>query len=144
MMGFAHQRIKFHRTRGVSIGRWPFSIPMTLGQDQGRRFLSWRSRERKRSLCSTGYKPRNRSDVRKEKQIAATRGVAKKLERVLEFFFGCWHRNRSRPFTLSGWTYVVCLNCGKQFGYIGADFGSDGVTKHKAEESDPMVMPAPR
>jgi hypothetical protein len=67
--------------------------------------------------------------------------VAKKLGIVLEFFFGCWHRNCSRPFTLSGWTYVVCLNCGKQFGYIGADFCVSGTTKHEAEGSDPMAMP---
>jgi hypothetical protein len=36
---------------------------------------------------------------------------------VLDFLFGCWHRNRSRPFTLSGWTYEVCLNCGRKFTY---------------------------
>src|SRR3954453_11943074 len=46
--------------------------------------------------------------LRKGQQIASARGMAKKLEQALEFFFGCWHRNRSRPFTLSGWTYVVC------------------------------------
>ena len=36
---------------------------------------------------------------------------------VVDFLFGCWHRNRSRPFTLSGWTYEVCLNCGRKFAY---------------------------
>lgn len=34
-----------------------------------------------------------------------------------EVAFGCWHRNLSRPFTLSGWAYEVCLNCGKKFAY---------------------------
>jgi hypothetical protein len=36
---------------------------------------------------------------------------------ILDFLFGCWHRHRSRPFTLSGWTYEVCLNCGRKFNY---------------------------
>jgi hypothetical protein len=30
---------------------------------------------------------------------------------AFELLFGCWHCNLSRPFTLSGWTYEVCLNC---------------------------------
>ena len=36
---------------------------------------------------------------------------------IVDFLFGCWHRHRSRPFTLSGWTYEVCLNCGRKFNY---------------------------
>ena len=36
---------------------------------------------------------------------------------AFESLFGCWHRNLSRPFTLSGWTYEVCLNCGRKFNY---------------------------
>ena len=42
---------------------------------------------------------------------------------ALELLFGCWHRNLSRPFTLSGWTYEVCLNCGKKLAYDRADIG---------------------
>jgi len=42
---------------------------------------------------------------------------------AFELLFGCWHRNLSRPFTLSGWTYEVCLNCGKKFAYDRADIG---------------------
>jgi hypothetical protein len=49
---------------------------------------------------------------------------------ALEFVFGCWHRNVSRPFTLSGWTYEVCLNCGKQFAYSRAEIGR-GVSRQK-------------
>jgi hypothetical protein len=45
----------------------------------------------------------------------------KKISLVLEFVFGCWHRNISRPFTLSGWTYEVCLNCGRKFAYDRAE-----------------------
>ena len=40
---------------------------------------------------------------------------------AFELLFGCWHRNLSRPFTLSGWTYEVCLNCGKKLAYDRAD-----------------------
>ena len=42
---------------------------------------------------------------------------------ALDFVFGCWHRNVSRPFTLSGWTYEVCLNCGKKFANNRAEIG---------------------
>ena len=42
---------------------------------------------------------------------------------VFEFLFGCWHRNLSRPFTLSGRTYEVCLNCGRKFAYSRAEIG---------------------
>ena len=40
-----------------------------------------------------------------------------KVLMIFEFIFGCWHRHLSRPFTLSGWTYEVCLSCGKEFAY---------------------------
>jgi len=47
---------------------------------------------------------------------------------LVDMFFGCWHRNYSFPITsrkgqrrtgaaaLTG-TYVVCLDCGKEFPY---------------------------
>jgi len=49
--------------------------------------------------------------------------VTQKLLQAYEFIFGCWHRTLSRPFTLSGWTYEVCLHCGKKFPYIRTDLG---------------------
>jgi len=42
---------------------------------------------------------------------------------AFELLFGCWHRTFSRPFTLSGWTFEVCLNCGKKLAYDRADIG---------------------
>jgi hypothetical protein len=48
--------------------------------------------------------------------------------RLLDAFFGCWHNNLSFPLTarsgsrrnaaasLTG-TYVVCLDCGREFAY---------------------------
>lgn len=47
---------------------------------------------------------------------------------AFEYLFGCWHRKLSRPFTLSGWTYEVCLNCGKKLAYNRTDIGC-GVAK---------------
>lgn len=49
--------------------------------------------------------------------------MANKIFRAVDLVFGCWHRNLSRPFTLSGWTYEVCLDCGKKFAYDRADIG---------------------
>jgi len=52
------------------------------------------------------------------------RGVVMSL---VNLFFGCWHRNYSFPRTAKGsrrsgaaaqtGTYVVCLDCGKEFAY---------------------------
>ena len=51
---------------------------------------------------------------------------------AFKYLFRCGQRKLSRPFTISGWTYEVCLNCGKKFGYNRADIGcraakTDGV-----------------
>jgi hypothetical protein len=46
---------------------------------------------------------------------------------LVNLLFGCWHKNYSFPFTARGsrrtqaaqvtGTYVVCLDCGKEFPY---------------------------
>jgi len=73
------------------------------------------------------------------RQIADTRPVANTVLLALEFLFGCWHRNLSRPFTLSGWTYEVCLNCGKEFAYdrveIGCNHAERKQNTHRRSES---------
>jgi hypothetical protein len=61
--------------------------------------------------------------------------VAQNSQQVFKFFFGCWHRNLSRPFTLSGRTYEVCLSCGKEFAYVRVDFGRS-LPKGKKKRSD--------
>ena len=50
------------------------------------------------------------------------------ISSLVDMFFGCWHKNYSFPITskkgqrrsgaaaLTG-TYVVCLDCGKEFAY---------------------------
>lgn len=40
-----------------------------------------------------------------------------RASRVVRCTLGCWHRHISRPFTLWGHTYEVCLDCGKEFPY---------------------------
>ena len=50
------------------------------------------------------------------------------LARVVDMFFGCWHKRYSFPITaragqrraeaaIPTGTYVVCLDCGKEFPY---------------------------
>jgi hypothetical protein len=39
------------------------------------------------------------------------------LYRASDFLFGCPHRSLSRPFTINGRTYEVCLDCGARFTY---------------------------
>ena len=63
-----------------------------------------------------------------------------RLLMLFDFLFGCWHRNLSRPFTLSGWTYEVCLNCGKQFPYNRAEI-TCGVSKQQ-DSCSPLGVPA--
>ena len=53
------------------------------------------------------------------KRFAVVNGVLT----AFEFVVGCWHPKVSRPFTLSGWTYEVCLTCGKKFAYNRVEIG---------------------
>lgn len=50
------------------------------------------------------------------------------IANVFDMLFGCWHKNYSFPMTAKGskrhspaaratGTYVVCLDCGKEFAY---------------------------
>ncbi len=50
------------------------------------------------------------------------------MANLLDLFFGCWHKNYSFPITVkpgqrrtgaasATGTYVVCLDCGKEFPY---------------------------
>jgi hypothetical protein len=42
---------------------------------------------------------------------------------IIDALFGCWHKRKSFPLTTkrgqrrSAGTYVVCLDCGKEFAY---------------------------
>lgn len=63
--------------------------------------------------------------------------------RVLETLFGCWHNHLSFPITIKSGlrrnvaaspngTYVVCLDCGKEFAYDWREMKIiDPVTRNK-------------
>lgn len=70
---------------------------------------------------------------------------------VLDFLFGCWHRNYSFPITarsgkkspaavLTG-TYVVCLDCGKEFPY---DWQQMKVVTAEPAVTRSVIGPAPK
>jgi hypothetical protein len=67
-----------------------------------------------------------------ESKLPGQQVVKLRVQTVLERLFGCWHRHVSRPFTISGRTYEVCLDCGKQFAYARVVFS----TAHRAEPDD--------
>jgi hypothetical protein len=88
------------------------------------------------ALCGTRRAKRLKKNALRRERKANCKYfiVAENLQRAFDFVFGCWHRDLSRPFTLSGWTYEVCLNCGKKFAYDRADIGRN-VTLRKLGES---------
>jgi len=70
------------------------------------------------------------------------------IANVMDMLFGCWHTNYSFPITvkdkshpaahLTG-TYVVCLECGKEFAY---DWKQMKVVT-SAPRPEPVVVEAP-
>lgn len=73
------------------------------------------------------------------------------LRAVISFFaeilFGCSHTKVTRPFTISGETYEVCLSCGKQIYYSAKEMrplSMGEVRRMKAATvSELKVVPAP-
>jgi len=62
---------------------------------------------------------------------------------IINFLFGCWHQDTSRPFTVRGETYVVCLECGQEFPYSLEKMTmqhAHGAIKHAPLE--PALQPA--
>ena len=73
------------------------------------------------------------------------------IANVMDMLFGCWHTNYSFPITakkglqkeaakLTG-TYVVCLECGKEFSY---DWKTMRVVSAKPQVAEPTVLEAPQ
>jgi len=71
--------------------------------------------------------------------------MANVFNSIINFLFGCWHQNTSRAFTVSGETYVVCLDCGRELPYslekmaIQSTSGFEPKTAHAALE--PAMQP---
>src|SRR5271166_5882758 len=71
---------------------------------------------------------------------------------VFNLLFGCWHRRRSFPITVRGkqrriaaasvtGTYVVCLDCGREFPYDWDRMKSVKVaTKPQTNTSEPVTV----
>jgi hypothetical protein len=71
------------------------------------------------------------------------------LAKFTDMFFGCWHKNYSFPITarpgqrrsgasvVTG-TYVVCLDCGKEFAY---DWNQMKIILPDAKQSTPLSEP---
>jgi hypothetical protein len=73
------------------------------------------------------------------------------IANVMDMLFGCWHTNYSFPITakkghqkeaarLTG-TYVVCLECGKEFAY---DWKSMKVVSGKPQADQGVLVEAPQ
>lgn len=45
------------------------------------------------------------------------RWIMEVLQSIFEAIFGCRHSNLSRPFTIEGHTYKVCMECSHQVFY---------------------------
>ena len=63
--------------------------------------------------------------------------------RLIEILFGCWHTNTSFPITVrpgarrnaaavETGTYVVCLDCGKEFAYDWKEMRVAGPARERA------------
>ena len=50
----------------------------------------------------------------------------------LRRFFDCWHRDLSRPFTIEGETYRVCLHCGARRQFIAESWRTVGDFYHNS------------
>ncbi len=62
------------------------------------------------------------------------------MNRLIEWFLGCSHRRLTFPLTprnpktnITKPTYVVCLDCGKEFAYSWADMRSGDPLKQPEE-----------
>lgn len=57
-------------------------------------------------------------------------GMAAGIRRRLTSFFGCRHKNMSRPFSRQGETYRVCLRCGARRQFDPRNWESRGDYYH--------------
>ncbi|HEV2279233.1 MAG TPA: hypothetical protein VGS02_13710 [Acidobacteriaceae bacterium] len=72
------------------------------------------------------------------------------LRAIVDFFaeilLGCSHSRLTRPFTIQGETYMVCLSCGKQVYYSAKEMrplSMGEVRRMKAAVAELKVMPIP-
>jgi len=69
---------------------------------------------------------------------------------LIDMVFGCWHKNYSFPITAKGnkrrssaasvaGTYVVCLDCGKEFAYDWAGMKLISSNPKESKRVEPAV-----
>ncbi len=74
-----------------------------------------------------------------------------KALRLFELVFGCWHRKLSFPISMprgqrrspaarETGTYVVCLNCGKEFAYDWDEMRVLAPGEHRAHSTVPLKV----
>ena len=66
----------------------------------------------------------------------ATSGTSDWLFALTEWLrrvFDCWHRELSRPFTIDGETYRVCIQCGARQRFIAESWRSVGDFYHNSD-----------
>ena len=57
------------------------------------------------------------------------------LDKLIDMIFGCWHTSYSFPITNGKTTYVVCLDCGKEFEYDWAKMKVGGKLSEQLTEN---------
>jgi hypothetical protein len=72
---------------------------------------------------------------------------------LVDLFFGCWHKHYSFPMTSRGshrspagsitGTYVVCLDCGKEFPYDWKEMKVLTSGRRERRERNVTAMPEP-
>lgn len=71
------------------------------------------------------------------------------LRAIIDFFaeilLGCSHSRVTRPFTIKGETYMVCLSCGKQIYYSAKEMRplSLGEVRRMKAAAEVKIIPIP-
>jgi len=76
-----------------------------------------------------------------------TPGFFTKLREFVDRLLGCWHNDLSRPFTVEGETYRVCLDCGARRPFVAESWMNTGTfyresSPHPIQVGQPAVVVA--
>jgi hypothetical protein len=107
----------------------------------------WNLKEPNPALLNLRKRNNERSWIGKASFEEISKGC---LMSLVDLFFGCWHKNYSFPITARGLrrspaaavtgTYVVCLDCGKEFPYSWQEMK---VVSASPRESKVATIPEP-
>lgn len=71
-----------------------------------------------------------------------TPGFLTKLRVLVDRLLGCWHSDLSRPFTVEGETYRVCLDCGARRPFVAESWMNTG-TFYRESSPHPVQVEQP-